>query len=246
MRRTMLLAVLLVLMTSAAARAASTATPPPIMDVRCEEHEVWADGDAAAVAARLPAKYTAAVDPGSGAPMIFARALRCGQRLVADYGIVIDSPDGFGCASGVPLAGPTIGNSPPTCDWYTLSYVTNEQAIAGWLSQGTPAVPVRYVPGLRYDMGKPDARGESTFHFAAPAPSPSAWTIDDVSSLRPGQISLRGAYYFPDTPQGTVKVLVSTDDLTAGPADSTLRAAPGSELAEIMGSTERPSVAPSN
>src|SRR4051794_18593731 len=240
MRRTMLLAVLLVLMTSAAARAASTATPPPVMDVGCEEHEVWADGDAAAIAARLPAKYTAAIDPSSGAPMIFARALRCGQRLVADYGIVIDSPDGYGCASGLPVAGPTVGNSPPMCDWYTLSYVTNDQAIVDWLQQGTPTIPIRYVPGLVYQMGTPDAQGNSAFHFAAAAPSPSAYTIDDVSSLRPGQISLRGAYYFPDTPQGTVKILVSTDDLTAGPADSTLRAAAGSELAAIMGATERP------
>jgi hypothetical protein len=218
--------------------SAQSATPAPIARTGCVEHEVWADGDATAVAQRLPSKYTAATDGGTGAPLIFARAERCGDLVLADYGIVINSPDGYGCASGIPQVGPQVGNLPPMCDWYTLALVANDQSLVDWLHAGTPGIPVTYVPGLTYQ------ETDSTLHFAAAAPAPSAFTIDDTYSFRPGAISLRGAYYFPDVPQGTVRMLVSTDDLEAGRAVTTLRAAAGSELAAIMGATERPSLEP--
>ena len=228
----------LALLSGAATAAGQTATPAPLAHTGCVEHEVWADGDATAVAQRLPSKYTAATDGGNGAPLIFARAMRCGPLVLADYGVVVDSPDGYGCGSGIPEAGPQLGNLPPMCDWYTLALVTNDQSVVDWLHAGTPALPVTYVPGLTYQ------ETDSTLHFAAAAPSPSAFTIDDTYSFRPGTISLRGAYYFPDVPQGTVRMLVSTDDLEAGRAVTTLHATAGSELAAIMGSTERPSVEP--
>src|SRR4051794_23122693 len=94
---------------ASAASAAPTATPPPAIGLDCVEYQVWAHGDAAAVAARLPAEYTPYMD--NGEPLVFARAERCrhvvaggrrGAATIADYGIVITSPDGYGCTSGVP------------------------------------------------------------------------------------------------------------------------------------------------
>src|SRR3954449_6543990 len=60
----------------------------------CAEHQAFVQGDAGAVAARLPKRYTAELDPASGAPLVFFRALRCsdldadgqsGPATVASY-----------------------------------------------------------------------------------------------------------------------------------------------------------------
>src|SRR4051794_27419426 len=94
------------------ASAAKTPTPPPLVGVDCVEYQVWAHGDPAAVAARLPARYTPYLD--NGVPLVFVRAEHC-RHLAAngrndpmtlgDYGIVITSPDGYGCTSGLPEQG---------------------------------------------------------------------------------------------------------------------------------------------
>src|SRR2546423_3166206 len=123
----------------AGAQNAAT-TPEPIAGTGCEEHEAWVDGDAAAVAARLPKRYTAFTD-ANGAPLVFARAMRCqaenvgGQAApvtIADWGVVIDTPDGMGCGSG------------------------------------TPSFPAEYVPDLVYRLGAADGSGQTPFHFVAP------------------------------------------------------------------------------
>src|SRR2546423_8484081 len=109
----------------AGAQNAAT-TPEPIAGTGCEEHEAWVDGDAAAVAARLPKRYTAFTD-ANGAPLVFARAMRCqaenvgGQAApvtIADRGVVIDTPDGMGRGRGTPGAGHATGDIPPLCRWH--------------------------------------------------------------------------------------------------------------------------------
>src|SRR3954447_18157574 len=96
-RRSIALLTLMALAATAPASiAAVSATPAPLAATGCEEHEIWADGDPAAVAARLPDRFTAS--DATGRPLIFARAERC-HRLgaggrstpftVADYGIVV-------------------------------------------------------------------------------------------------------------------------------------------------------------
>src|SRR3954471_11072209 len=94
------------------AAAPAGAQAPPVAATGCEEHQAWVDGDAAAVAARLPARYTPVMD--GGRPLLFVRAQRCdsldGRRTtIADWGVVVETPDGGGCASGVPGAGSAKG-----------------------------------------------------------------------------------------------------------------------------------------
>ena len=222
--------------------AARTATPAPVAATDCEEHEAWVDGDAAAVAKALPAGYTALTDT-NGAPIVFARAERCsslaapGQRprpvTVADWGIVVNTPDGDGCASGLPQVGSRKGDVPPICNWYTLALTSDDKALGDWLRQGTPSLPVTYDNHLLYRDGPLDPTGRKPFHFSG-----AGFVIDDVSSDNPGTLGLRGGYWF-NTPQGVVKMIVSTDDLTTGPADTTLTATSGSALAHLMGATTR-------
>jgi hypothetical protein len=157
---------------------------------------------------------------------------------VADWGIVVDTPDGQGCASGLPQVGPRKGDVPPICNWYTLALASDDKALGDWLRTGTPSIPATYDRHLTYRDGAVDATGRKPFHFSG-----AGFTIDDTSSFNPGTVGLRGGYWF-NTPlgsgnEGVVKMIVATDDLLTGPADTTLTAASGSALAHLMGATTR-------
>src|SRR3954466_13076376 len=128
----------------------------PALARDCDEQQAFIEGDSAAVAANLPARYTP-VRAGDGNPLLFARAIRCrsltaagrsGRAVMASFGVVIETPDGLGCASATP--GPAPGDVPPACNWYTLSWLANRHRVVHWLRRGTPAFPARYVPGLRF------------------------------------------------------------------------------------------------
>jgi hypothetical protein len=240
--------------TAAGRTEESEPTAPNVATCRDgEEHQAWVEGDADAVAARLPEGYEPETDQASGKPLVFVRASHCrafsvGGRTapttLASWGVVVKSPDGRGCGSGAPGAGEAKGDVPPICNWYPLSVMSDNEGLVTWLREGTPAVPAIHVPGLKYEVRETDpASGETPFHFEAPAPAPSPFTIDDVSTRRPGELALRGGYW-SEVPQGTVKLALSTGDLGSGTAESVARAAPGSELAKLMGATERSSVAP--
>jgi hypothetical protein len=202
----------------------------------CVEHQAFVDGDDAAVAARLPKRYTPIRDGAGGPPLVFARALHCehatidgqsGPATLASIGVVIDSPDGVGCGSGIPGAGGATGTQPPLCNWYTLFWLSDSRRMVEWLRGGTPGVRATYAPNLVFKPG-------DSFHFEAPG----QYSIDDVSHERPGQIAVRGGYW-TDTPQGTVKLAISSDDLSGGDASGTVRAPSGSEMAALMGAPAR-------
>src|SRR4051812_914202 len=202
----------------------------------CIEHQAFVDGDDAAVAARLPNRYTPIRDGAGGPPLVFARALHCehatidghsGPATLASIGVVIESPDGVGCGSGIPGAGGATGTQPPLCNWYTLFWLSDSRRMVEWLRAGTPGVRATYTPNLVFKAG-------DSFHFEAPG----QYSIDDVSHERPGQISVRGSYW-TDTPKGTLKLAISTDDLSGGDASGTVRAPAGSERAALMGAPAR-------
>jgi hypothetical protein len=241
---------------AAAAAAAAILLPaqaaqgaPQFIDTQgCQEHQAFVDGDANAVARRLPQAYTPVTDGPSGPPLLFVRALKCqsvtldgrtAPATMASFGVVVDSPDGRGCASGAPGAGGTKGDEPPLCNWYALFWLANDTRVVDWLKQNTPGFPAVYVSGLKFDLGPVDpAQGGAPLHVEAPKPSPSPFTIDEVARERPGELSVRGGYW-NDTPQGTVKLAFSTEDLTSGDASGTVHAQPGSEMATLFGADDR-------
>src|SRR3954447_119888 len=142
-RRTLIVAVLAAVVPAPSPAAAS---PSFMRADDCVEHQAFLPGDPQAVRAALPRAYTPTVDPGSGRPLVFVRGERCqvtigdrGSRAtMANLGVVIDSPDGRGCASGAPGAGQAAGPTPPVCNWYPLYWLANERRIAQWLSDRTP------------------------------------------------------------------------------------------------------------
>jgi hypothetical protein len=218
------------LVTPCAATASFTAAE------NCLEHQAFVDGDDAAVAARLPKRYTPVRDGMTGRPLVFARALHCEKTTIGRHtasgtlssiGVVIESPDGVGCGSGAPGVGGAVGTQPPLCNWYTLFWLSDNRRIVDWLRAGTPGVRAIYAPDLVFKAG-------DSFHFEAPG----RYSIDDVAHARPGEISVRGAYW-TDTPQGTVKLAISSDDLSGGDASGTVKGPGGSEMAALMGAPAR-------
>src|SRR5436305_1874568 len=213
----------------------------------CQEHQGFFDGDAAAVAARLPKRFSAELDPASGRPLLFARAIHCAKITIdgrtapatmGSFGIVIQSPDGRGCGSGVPAIGGVAGGEPPVCNWYPLFWVASDRGVVGWLRDGSPTFPAVYAPNLGFDLGAVDpSQGGAPFHFQALDPTPSRFTMDDVGRERPGELSVRGGYW-ADAPQGPVKLAFSTDDLTSGDANGVVHAAHGSEMATVIGADQ--------
>jgi hypothetical protein len=212
----------------------------------CREQQAFVDGDPAAVAERLPERYTAMRNPATGRPIVFARGLRCerftlgggsGPAVTGNYGVLIESPDGRGCGSASP-AGAVEGDAPPVCNWYVIRWLAGERRVVDWLRAGTPGFPAVHVPDLTFTLGQNDpVRGGAPVEFRAGGPSP--FSIEAVAREGSREISVRGGYWV-DTAQGTVKVDLSSDDLRAGDASGVVRAAAGSELARLMGAEERP------
>jgi hypothetical protein len=165
------------------------------------------------------------------------------SATLANFGVVIHSPDGMGCASGAPGGSPSSGDAIPYCNWYPLFWVANDRRLIEWLTADTPDFPASYVPGLVLRQGPGDPIAGTRFHFQAPAPAPSPFSMDDAGHPGPTQISVRGGYW-QRTREGTVKLTFATDDITPGSAGGGLvRAQPGSEMARLMGSDQEPYVA---
>src|SRR3954467_5699872 len=123
--------------------AAAPADARPALATGCDEQQAFIAGDSAAVARRLPQGY-APVRTDSGDPLLFARAIRCdaitargstAPAMMASYGVVIDTPDGLGCACASPAP---RGDVPPLCNWYTLRWICNRRPVVRWLPSAPP------------------------------------------------------------------------------------------------------------
>ncbi|HEX8208273.1 MAG TPA: hypothetical protein VF587_19575 [Solirubrobacteraceae bacterium] len=213
----------------------------------CVEQQAFVEGSEDAVAARVPDRYTVSRS-SSGAPVIFARALRCDGMsvtgrpsvpvIMASYGVLIETPDGMGCGSASP-AGSAKGDSPPVCNWYVVSLFTNRTRVARWLRSGTPRFPVSVVRSMDFSMepSDPAAGAGSPFTFRSPE-----FAIDAVAQDNPNEIPVRGGYW-ADFGSTTVKLALAAD-VHAGGADGSVTATPGSDFAQLLGTAERPYLAP--
>jgi hypothetical protein len=239
--RTPIAALAAALALTAPATAAADTTPTWAAGDKCLEHESFVHGDEAAVAARLPKRYTVVRE--SDQPLLFARAVRCEHMAIggrtqpvtfAMFGIVVEQTgDERGCSSGTP-AGEQKGDFPPACNLYSLGWYASDPRLTEWLPFGA-----KQTTDLVFELGADDPeKGGAPFHFASPG-----FRIDAVGRERPGTIPIRRTY-FEDTPNGVAMLRFSTDDLAAGAASGTVSADPGSEMATLMGATEQPYAGP--
>jgi hypothetical protein len=216
----------------------------------CQEQQAFVDGDAAAVRRALPHSYTAVTDPGTGAPVVFVRGLKCASVTVggrtrpavtmASFGVTIDSRDGTGCASAAPGGvGSVKGDAPPACNWYTLGWLTTSRAVRRWLLRGAPGYPVVYAPRLRFHLGEfdPSQRG-APFRLVVPASTGTPFVMDASTRPRPGALSVRGGYWRHGH-AGTTKLVFATDNLTSGDASGAVMAPAHTPVAKLLGATKR-------
>ena len=211
----------------ALAVAPAQAAQPTVMSTQsCDEHEAVVDGDPAAVAARLPAGFTPVTDL-DGSPLIVAHAIRCdrvelgehaGPATFANIGILVQSPDGVGCASGAPVIGQIKGDIPPACNWYSLAWWSDDRCVARWTAGALS--PITF------------SLAGSTLH----AEVPGTFAIDDTYRMRPGTISVRGAYWTT-----TQRLGIASDTITSGDATGTLTAE-SPEIRALLGAAQRPFV----
>jgi hypothetical protein len=232
-----------------AAAVRSAGRPAGFMVTRdCQEQQAFVDGSAPAVARALPRRYAAVTDPATGAPVLFARGLDCAAvtiagrtapAVIASFGVTVQSPDGTGCASAVPVTGSHRGDVPPACNWYTLHWLTTSRTVAGWLRAAAPGFPVEYVPDLAFRLGAVDPTGGGEpFRLDVPASSGVPFTMTATARPRPGTLPTRGGYWH-DGRAGQVKLVFASDNLTSGDATGTVVAPARSSLARLLGAPKR-------
>lgn len=236
-------ALLLAIAVATAAPATAAAGPGSYaLGTDCVEQQAFVEGDPETVAARLPASYTPARTP-SGAPVLFARALRCealGLRarraaptIIASYGVLIESPDGMGCGSGSPV-GALKGDVPPVCNWYVIALFTDRRPVVRWLQDGTEGFPVSHSRSMRFAVEDVDpAAGGAPFAFSS-----HDFAIRAVARDNPREVAVRGGYW-TDFSSTMVKLALAAN-VRAGDGSGRVIATPGSQFAALLGADERP------
>ena len=209
----------------------------------CRERFVIVPGDEEGVRARVPARYDLARG-SDGRPLLYASAIRCerysargttARTLVAAFAVMIAPPDGVGCASRWPVVGDVKGDA-LSCNLYVLFAAYDNPAVVAWLRAGTPDLPVHHVKDLRWHEDATDLAGLTAgLRFHAGRPTPSPFDLDATVRSRPVETPFT-ATFWAETKAGTVRIRFETDDMALGRADGTLRAAPGTEMARLLGS----------
>ena len=193
---------------------------------------------------RVPARFELVRDP-LGRPLLLAIAERCGRYTVggatkpttsAWFVAVIESPDGAGCLSRWPVVGALTPDLVPACNLYFLSGAYDNRAAVRTYRALFPGIAIRYVPDLSLETGDLDlTRLGAPLRFRAGPPTPSPFELGGVFRE---QALVRGPATFSiyTDSSGTAGARLEIDDLALGQMDATLRAAPGSEMAYLLGS----------
>lgn len=236
---------LAVLCATATAPAAAGGTPSSTLE-GCVERFANVTGDEPEVRARVPAGYELVRDTASGRPLVWVSSIRCdkvtvddasGPATIAAFAAVIESPDGSGCLSRVPVASATRPDALPLCNLYVFFHATDAPHYAAFLRAGTPDYPVSLVRGLSFEDGPFDAAALGTrFRFRADKPTPSPFVVEFVVRDRPGDLPLTPSFW-RDTDAGTAKLTFVSDNLTLGEAHGVVRPRAGSEMAAMIGGT---------
>lgn len=236
------LASLAVLVPAPAGVLADTASHQRALLEGCRERFVIAPGDEEAVRARVPAKYDLARD-ATGRPLLYVSAIACERYTArgttaptvgAAFAAMIKSPDGIGCASRWPVVGDLKGDA-LSCNLYVLFAAYDNPTVVAWLRSGTPDLPVHHVEDLTWQEDDIDLAGITAgLRFNAGWPTPSPFDMKAAVRARPVETPFT-ATFWAETKAGTVRMRFESNDLALGQADGTLRVAPGTEMAQLLG-----------
>lgn len=246
MRRLSLTLVALAIATGAGAipLASARSPAPPIAILEdCRPRAVLAPGVEELVRQKVPAQFELVRDP-LGRPLLAVVASKCERFTVGDttrpttyalFMAVIESPDGAGCLSQWPVVGSVKADLVPLCNFYLLFTTFDNRAMVKEIRSLVPDAPIRYVTGNVYGQDGFDlTRLGAPFRFHAGRRTPSPFTLSAVVREGAGEGPATFFLWFTGS-SGTVRFREDFADLTIGQLDATLRAAPGSEMAELLG-----------
>lgn len=219
----------------------------------CRERMFPGHGVPEEVERRVPDGYRLLLDPATQRPLVRVGVGECEAVTVpgsapqpltwALMDVAIEPPDGRGCAARTPVIAEVKPDAIQLCNWYELFWAFDHRAMVDWVRRGSPDFPVRYVPDLRFEQAAIDpGRLGAPFRFEAGPPTPSPFVLEAIVRERPVEHPLT-AVFWQDGSYGTLSVTLVTEDFAFGEAETTLRAAPGSDMAQIFGS-EEPEAAP--
>lgn len=230
--------------------SANTSDAPFAVIEDCMDANVLMPGVEERVRERVPDRFELVRDP-LGRPLLLAIAERCERYTVggatkpttsAWFVAIIESPDGSGCLSRWPVVGALTPDLVPVCNLYFLSGAYDNRPAVRTYRALFPGIALRYVSDLSLEAGDLDlTRLGAPLRFRGGS-KPSPFELDGVFRE---QALLRGPATFSiySDSSGTAGARLEIDDLALGQMDATLRAAPGSEMAHLLGSETPTSVA---
>ena len=227
--------------------SASSSGPQIAVAEDCRDAVAVVPGVEERVRRRVPAQFELVRDP-LGRPLLFVIASRCvrytagsttGPNTEGYYMAVIKSPDGGGCMSRWPVVGGVKPDLLPLCNFYFLSGAFDNPDAVRAYRERFPGVALRYVRDLALETDKLDlTRLGAPLHFRAGPPTPSPFELDAVTRENPVARPATFAFWTTSS-SGIVGARLEFDQLALGQMDATVRAAPESEMAKLLG-TETP------
>jgi hypothetical protein len=223
----------------APATASAATVPAAATAAGCHERFLLGTGDPAQVRARVPARYQ--LQTGlTGRPLVIVKAIRCARAVFGglartenevSIAAVIQSPDGSGCLSPLPVIGALKGDLLPLCDFYALSTFTdNPDAVGYFRGGGVETFPAHLVPSIGYVEGPFDLLALGA-HLRVRAPEVA---IDGTYRTIPSDLPIQVGIWW-DGAHGPVRYTFAVRLTEVGVFDGTATATPDTETSSILG-----------
>jgi hypothetical protein len=223
------------------ATASVTTVPAAASAAGCHERFLVGTGDPAQVRARVPARYQ--LEMGlTGRPLVVVKAIRCARAVFGSVArtenevsvaAVIQSPDGSGCLSPLPVIGALKGDALPLCDFYALSTFTDDPDAVGYFrGAGVETFPVHLVPSIAYGEGPFDLLALGV-HLRVRAPEVA---IDGSYRTIPSDLPIQVGIWW-DGAHGPVRYTFAVRLSEVGVFDGTAAATPNTQTSSIFGAT---------
>ncbi len=209
----------------------------------CHPRAVIVPGVDDVVRQKVPAQFELVRDP-VGRPLLAVVASRCERFAVENtsrrstyalFMAVIESPDGAGCLMQWPLVRSVKPDVVPLCNFYLLFATFDNRAMVKRVRALVPDAPIRYVTRSVYSQHAVElARVGAHFEFRAGPRTSSRFTLS--GEVREGTAPTAATFFlWFASASGTVRFREDFADLTIGQMDATLRPAPNSEMAQLLG-----------
>lgn len=190
------------------------------------------------------------LEPAPGTALAIVRSARCERKgpdgqtaptVEGNMALAIEDPDG----GSADLPGHGLGD-PQSIDQYMLFWAQDNKAAVNWLGMtpgdgSGPLSDTLYTRNLTWSFNPLLGLLDPSFRFEARSPVLSPFKMSAVAqNIQPLGTNLIGTDIWLDGKNGTVKVKATFEGLRSGAAIGRIDAAPGSQMAQILGASSVP------